>query len=92
MKFYLEELEVEFEEEYRFCERKWRFDFAIPERMIAIEVEGGVMNGGRHTRPIGFLNDCIKYNTATAMGWKVYRFPTSAIMDASAKEFLAKHL
>ena len=53
--------------------RKWRFDYAIPEHKIAVEVEGGVWTGGRHTSPKGFLNDMEKYNTATVMGWRVLR-------------------
>ena len=59
--------------EYQFCkDRKWRFDFAWPERMIAVEIEGG--HGGRHQRYYGYQQDCDKYNRATLMGWKVYRF------------------
>ena len=53
--------------------RKWRFDYAIPTAKIAIEVEGGVWTGGRHTSPKGFLNDIEKYNTATIMGWRLLR-------------------
>ena len=53
--------------------RKWRFDYAIPTAKIAIEVEGGVWTGGRHTSPKGFLNDMEKYNTATIMGWRLLR-------------------
>ena len=67
-------LGVECIKEYRFHDkRKWRFDYAIPEHKIAIEVEGGVWTGGRHTSPKGFLGDMEKYNTATVMGWRVLR-------------------
>ena len=68
------DLGVECVKEYRFhSTRKWRFDYAIPEHKIAIEVEGGVWTGGRHTSPKGFLGDMEKYNTATVMGWRVLR-------------------
>jgi very-short-patch-repair endonuclease len=61
--------------EYRFHPvRKWRFDYANPMYMVAIEIEGGVFSNGRHTRGKGFVNDMEKYNTATAMGWRVLRF------------------
>ena len=44
--------------EYRFHpSRDWRFDFAIPSRRVAVEVEGGAFNGGRHIRPEGYLRD-----------------------------------
>lgn len=60
--------------EHRFHpKRRWRFDYAIPEHKIALEVEGGVWSQGRHTRPQGFLGDIEKYNTATLMGWRVFR-------------------
>lgn len=68
------DLKVVCEKEYKFHPtRKWRFDYAIPEHKIALEVEGGVWTGGRHTSPKGFLNDMEKYNTATMMGWRVFR-------------------
>lgn len=53
--------------------RKWRFDYAIPAAMVAIEVEGGAYTQGRHTRGRGFEADMEKYNTAEAMGWHVLR-------------------
>ena len=59
--------------EYRFCERRWRFDYAFPEYKIALEIEGGVWINGRHTRGKGYINDCEKYNRATILGWKVLR-------------------
>lgn len=68
------DLGVECVKEYKFHPtRRWRFDYAIPEHKIALEVEGGVWTGGRHTSPKGFLGDIEKYNTATLMGWRVFR-------------------
>lgn len=68
------ELGVECVKEFKFHPvRKWRFDYAIPSALVALEVEGGVWTGGRHINPKGFLNDMEKYNSATLMGWSVYR-------------------
>lgn len=68
------DLKIECVKEFRFHPtRRWRFDYAIPEYKIAVEVEGGVWIGGRHTSPTGFLGDIEKYNTATVMGWRVLR-------------------
>jgi hypothetical protein len=53
--------------------RKWRFDYAFPDSMVAVEVEGGVWTGGRHTSGAGFVKDMEKYNTALLHGWRVYR-------------------
>lgn len=72
-------------QEHRFhAARRWRFDLAWPERMIAVEVDGGVWSGGRHTRGAGFVADCEKANKATAMGWRVFRFPTPHVSDGTA--------
>lgn len=61
--------------EYRFHpKRRWRFDLAIPEHKIAIEIEGGAWSNGRHTRGKGFIKDMEKYNAATVLGWKVLRY------------------
>lgn len=61
--------------EYRFHPiRRWRFDFADPALMIAVEIEGGTWVGGRHITGSGYAKDCEKYNTATALGWRVFRF------------------
>lgn len=53
--------------------RRWRFDYAIPQYKIAIEVEGGVWISGRHINPKGFLGDMEKYNEATRLGWRLIR-------------------
>lgn len=64
--------------EYQFAPpRKWRFDFAWLDAMIAVEVEGGIFVRGRHVHPKGFLNDMEKYNTATRLGWRVLRWNPS---------------
>ena len=61
-------------EEHRFHEtRKWRFDFAHLETKTAIEIEGGVWSGGRHTRGAGYAKDAEKYNEANFAGWSVIR-------------------
>lgn len=60
--------------EHRFAPpRRWRFDYAILEHKIAIEVEGAVWVNGRHTRGSGFIADMEKYNTATSLGWSILR-------------------
>ena len=79
---------VELTSEYRFHSiRKWRFDFAIPDKKIALEIEGGIWTEGRHNRPVGYTNDCEKYNVATMLGWRVFRF-TSLMWDDPDKYIL----
>lgn len=63
--------------EHRFHpERKWRFDYAIPDLKIAVEVDGAVWTCGRHNRAAGYIADMEKLNTAASMGWLVLRFTT----------------
>lgn len=59
--------------EHRFCERRWRLDYAWPEHKVALEVEGGVWTRGRHTRGQGYTNDMKKYNRAALEGWTLIR-------------------
>ncbi|MBL7942097.1 MAG: hypothetical protein JNM00_04990 [Flavobacteriales bacterium] len=54
-------------------ERKWRFDYAIASRKIAIEYEGIFSEKSRHTGVVGFTEDCNKYNEAQLLGWRVFR-------------------
>lgn len=83
------DLHVECVKEFRFHPtRLWRFDYAIPEHKIALEVEGGVWTGGRHTSPKGFLGDVEKYNTATLMGWRVLRTTPDQLLSAQTLSML----
>ena len=68
--------------------RRWKFDFAIPCKKIAFEVEGGTWNGGRHVNPIGYAKDCEKYNMATKQGWQVYRLVPAMITLEYVSELL----
>lgn len=74
--------------EYRFDNRpkprNWRFDFAWPDRRVAVEVEGGVWSQGRHTRAQGFISDTEKYNAAVMQGWRVLRYTRDAIESGRA--------
>lgn len=63
-----------YQKEYKFSERKFRFDYALPDYKIAIEIEGGVWIRGRHNRALGYKRDLEKYNLATTMGWRILRY------------------
>ena len=70
--------------EYRFHPtRKWRFDYAEPQAMIAIELNGGVWSGGRHVRGAGYLRDREKINAAQSMGWRVFELGTGQVTAAN---------
>lgn len=68
---------IPFEREYVFHQsRRWRFDFALVEHLIAIEIEGAIWKkgGGGHSHPSGIESDIEKYNAAAMLGWRVLRF------------------
>ena len=94
-KKHLGDLGLTYSTEHRFHpERRWRFDFAIMnvETPLAVEIEGGTWANGRHTRGAGFKKDCVKYNHATMMGWRVLRFTTDQVNRGESKEFLKFYL
>lgn len=68
--------------------RRWRFDFAWPDHMLALEVEGGTWGIGRHTSGKGFEQDCEKYNTALAHGWRVLRVTSKHVRNGAALQFV----
>lgn len=79
------------EREYMFAQdigRRWRMDWAWPDQMIALEQEGGIWVGGRHTSGAGFAKDMEKYNTAASRGWWVFRGTPSQIASLVVEPFL----
>ena len=75
--------------EYRFhADRKWRFDFAWVDQRIAMEVEGGVWNGGRHGRGSGIVKDIEKGNAAVLLGWRMMRATGDMIKKGEAVRLL----
>jgi hypothetical protein len=80
--------------------RRWKFDFAWPEYMLAVEIEGLVMRQlyelprpgaqrvlvvyGRHATALGIKEDMVKYNAAIELGWFVLRFEQDAIKSSVA--------
>lgn len=75
--------------EHRFAApRRWRFDYAWPERRLALEIEGGTWTGGRHVRGQGYERDCEKYNAAALAGWTVLRVTTAMVRDGRALALL----
>lgn len=79
--------------EHRFHpKRRWRFDLAWPEHMLAVEVEGGVWTSGRHSRGAGFVADCEKYNEAMLAGWRVIRVTGLHIDNGAAMDWICRAL
>lgn len=64
--------------------KDWRFDFAWPELLFSVEVEGGLFVNGRHSRGEGFEADLEKYRHALLLGWTVFRCGAKMIKSGVA--------
>lgn len=82
------------EREFHFAapERRFRFDFAWPQAMIALESEGGSWSKGAHTRGGHFLSDMTKYNLAALKGWRVFRTVPGQLVQWEVVRMIGKAL
>lgn len=64
--------------------RRWRFDLAWPDLLLAVEVQGGIYRGGGHTSVAGLKRDIEKANAATLLGWRVLMVHGDMVRDGSA--------
>lgn len=80
--------------EYRFHpSRQWRFDFAWPASLFAVEVEGlvprfdrdGEERHGRHQTIDGMQEDLVKYAEATILGWRLLRVSQADVKSGRAR-------
>lgn len=92
--------------QHKFCPtRKWTFDFAWPDKMLALECEGGVSFyvkrksdgknvrvSGKHSGEKGFNDDCEKYNEALLLGWRVLRVTGKQIGSLDALKWVQRAL
>lgn len=63
--------------------RKWRFDFALLEKQIAFEVQGGLYDSDKGHRAFASVQrDYEKFNAAMILGWKVFQLSSPMLKDA----------
>ena len=78
----LEASGLNYESEFVFSqERKFRFDWAVPQILVAIEYEGIFSEKSGHTTLSGYKKDVEKYNLATKLGWKILRYTADNYLD-----------
>jgi very-short-patch-repair endonuclease len=58
-----------------------RFDFALPELKIAVELNGGEWMYGKHQRGYGASHDAEKCNEATRRGWAVFTLTGTMVRE-----------
>lgn len=82
---------IEVVKEFPFhAERGWRFDFALPAKMVGIEYEGIFSKKSGHTTQKGYVKDVEKYREAEVIGWTVFRFTAKDYRKVI--ETIEKHL
>ena len=72
--------------------RKWRFDYAWVDELLAVEYEGIYAGKSRHLTVQGFTEDCIKYDTAVILGWRVLRVTAPMVDSGRALVFVRQAL
>jgi very-short-patch-repair endonuclease len=93
MGVHLKELKLDYFRECPFHDRRnWRFDFAVPSHMLALEIDGGIYTQGRHTRGVGFQEDLTKMQEAACLNWTVIRFSVQDVLTGRAKAVVARWL
>jgi very-short-patch-repair endonuclease len=81
------------EAEYRFAApRRWRFDYAWPQHLVALEVDGGTWVAGRHTRGSGWQRDTEKLNAAAVLGWRMLRCTPQQLCTLAMVELIGDAL
>ena len=83
--FWANEYAIQVIPEHRFHpHRQWRFDWAIPALMVAVEFEGGIYQAkSGHNTAKHYTKDTQKYNAAQAAGWTVLRYTAKNFQDMS---------
>ncbi len=72
-------------------DRKFLCDLAWPDRRLCVEVDGGELMQGRHSRAAGMASDCEKQNLLVLAGWKTLRFTGSQVKSGAAIAFLERY-
>ena len=78
------EKKISYSKEFKFLpNRKFRFDFYLPDFLTGIEYEGIISAKSRHTSLKGFTTDCEKYNLAQINGYTVLRYTALNVSEFS---------
>ena len=94
MLFQLRAVGIEPLTQYKFHPtRKWKADFAILEKKLIIEVNGGTwMIKSGHTSGTGVSRDYEKGNAAQLLGWTYLQYTGKEIHDGTALQEIESYL
>lgn len=72
--------------------RRFRADFAWPDRMLMVEVNGGEWVNGGHNRGGSYTADCRRLCEAVSLGWRVMLVTGEMVEDGTALRFIEEVL
>lgn len=70
--------------------RKFRCDFAWPERKLIVEIQGGTWKGIGHGQASGIARDYARHNTLVAHGWRVLYYGADRLRGEALRETVAE--
>jgi hypothetical protein len=70
--------------------RLWRLDIAWPAYRLCVEIQGGVFQGGRHSRGQGMVGDFEKFNALTELGWRLLLCTPDGLITAGFLDMLKR--
>jgi very-short-patch-repair endonuclease len=69
----------------------YRLDFAFPDYLVCVEIQGGIWTKGRHTRAVGYMEDRNRTNyLAGELGWIVLEYAPGNIDFHQIKRVLMR--
>jgi len=80
------------EREVRFhAQRRWRFDLAWKDRLIAVEYQGGVFNRqASHSSIGGLTRDYEKFTEASLAGWRLILVTAKTVESGEAIDWISR--
>ena len=80
------------EREVRFhAQRRWRFDLAWKDRLIAVEYQGGVFNRqASHSSIGGLTRDYAKFTEASLAGWRLILVTAKTVESGEAIDWITR--
>lgn len=83
----LDYISAKYIEQYKAIpDRKYKFDFFLPESNLLVEIQGGTFQKKRtaHSTGTGIRRDCFKTVLAQICGFNIFNFTTDMVKDGTA--------
>lgn len=72
--------------------RRFVWDLAWSDRMLAVECQGSIYSQGHHTRGRGYTDDCIKMAEGLLAGWRILWITSDMVKSGQAVDYIVRAL